>query len=151
MYRFSRAIYRQIAPAVIEDQGSHLAERRQAVLEACEKTMRRLAYDRHYFAHPTKTLFSEVRNYVPITEQARVYQVINRNVSLAVEHLERLPGGGAELGIAAHCAAFTRKGTPCRRQPLPGSQYCPSHKHLDIPPEVPETQLDSGQREPALV
>ena len=29
------------------------------------------------------------------------------------------------------CHASTRKGTPCQRVPLPGSKYCPSHKHLD--------------------
>ena len=29
------------------------------------------------------------------------------------------------------CHATTRKGTSCQRVPLPGSKYCPSHKHLD--------------------
>ena len=27
--------------------------------------------------------------------------------------------------------ASTRKGTPCQREPLPGRDYCPSHKHLE--------------------
>jgi hypothetical protein len=25
---------------------------------------------------------------------------------------------------------MTRKGKPCQRQPLPASDYCPSHQHL---------------------
>ncbi len=34
------------------------------------------------------------------------------------------------------CHASTRKGTACQRVPLPGSKYCPSHKHLDEDLEV---------------
>ena len=26
---------------------------------------------------------------------------------------------------------YTRKGTSCQRQPIPGHDYCPSHKHLE--------------------
>ena len=26
---------------------------------------------------------------------------------------------------------MTRKGKPCQRQPLPASEYCPSHQHLE--------------------
>lgn len=29
------------------------------------------------------------------------------------------------------CAAFTRRGTPCRRAPLADSDFCPSHMHLE--------------------
>jgi hypothetical protein len=31
---------------------------------------------------------------------------------------------------------LTRRGTPCRRDPLPGKDYCPSHKHLEEPAEL---------------
>jgi len=33
-------------------------------------------------------------------------------------------------GVPRRCQAMTRKGKPCQRQPLPGSEYCPSHQHL---------------------
>jgi len=94
--------------------------------------MRRLAFDRRYFARPARSLFGEVRNYFPIGEQLRVYRVIESNVELAIEHLERLPEDGVVLdGQPASCQAHTRRGTPCRREPLPGRDYCPSHKHLE--------------------
>jgi len=191
MYRFSRSIYRDLAPYVTADRvktgsshvvvttngngngravnghangngnghaaanghanangsnavlGSHTAggpgpghqvgpTNRQKVLGACEATMRRLAYDRRYFAHPARSLFGEVRMYFPIGEQDRVRRVIDRNVRLALEHLERLPEAGLALdGQPSECHAHTRKGTPCQRQPLPGRDYCPSHKHLE--------------------
>ena len=34
-------------------------------------------------------------------------------------------------GSPACCHASTRRGTACQRVPLPGSKYCPSHKHLE--------------------
>ena len=138
MYRFSRSIYREVAPYVIEDDRSNGTTNRQRVLDACEAVMRRLAFDRRYFARPARSLFGDVRTYFPITEQLRVYQVIARNVELAIEHLERLPEDGVGLdGQPTHCNAHTRKGTPCQRTPLPGRDYCPSHKHLEEPLEGP--------------
>lgn len=138
MYRFSRAIYRDIAPYVIEDERFSGSSTRQRVLEACEATMRRLAFDRRYFARPARSLFSEVRCHFPISEQLRVYKVIEANVELALQHLEQLPDNGFGLdGQPTGCQAHTRKGTPCQRTPLPGRDYCPSHKHL-------EEVLDTG-------
>jgi hypothetical protein len=187
MYRFSRSIYRDLAPYVIKDgglttgasrpeavnghsnghlhvlgvtngangsesnghangngkakangngngNGHHLLvpTNRQRLLEACEAAMRRLAYDRRYFAHPARSLFNEVRALFPIHEQDRAFQVIDRNIKLAIEFLDKLPAGGAGLdGHPTECRAHTRKGTPCQRTPLPGRDYCPSHKHLE--------------------
>jgi hypothetical protein len=165
MYRFSRSIYRDLAPYVIDDphnghrnghadgpvnghghaNGAELnangvvkreaaarGGNHQRLLDACEATMRRLAYDRRYFAHPARSLFGEVRMLFPIQEQDRVFRVIDRNIKLALEHLARLPEGGIGLdGQPSECRAHTRKGTPCQRQPLPGRDYCPSHKHLE--------------------
>jgi hypothetical protein len=134
MYRFSRAIYREVSPYVIEDDRSNGCTNRQRVLDACEAAMRRLAFDRRYFARPARSLFGEVRSYFPIGEQLRVYKVIETNIELATEHLERLPEDGIGLdGQPTQCRAHTRKGTPCQRQPLPGRDYCPSHKHLEEP------------------
>lgn len=39
-------------------------------------------------------------------------------------------------GSPVCCHASTRRGTACARLPLPGSKYCPSHKHLDEELEV---------------
>jgi hypothetical protein len=169
MYRFSRSIYRDLAPYVIKDSvggpeasnghsnGHHLAgdigstanghhangngngnghavtvTNRQRLLESCEAAIRRLASDRRYFAHPARSLFAEVRMLFPIQEQDRAFRVIDRNIKLAIEFLDKLPDGGAGLdGHPSECRAHTRKGTPCQRTPLPGRDYCPSHKHLE--------------------
>ena len=134
MYRFSRSIYREVAPCVIEDDRSNGCSNHQRVLDACEAAMRRLAFDRRYFARPARSLFREVRSYFPINEQLRVYKVIERNVELALDHLAQLPDDGIGLdGQPTQCQAHTRKGTPCQRTPLPGREYCPSHKHLEEP------------------
>jgi hypothetical protein len=167
MYRFSRSIYRDLAPYVIQDSvggpeasnrhsdGHHFAgdigsngsanghargnddavvmvTNRQRLLESCEAAIRRLASDRRYFAHPARSLFTEVRMLFPIHEQDRAFRVIDRNIRLAIEFLDKLPDGGAGLdGQPSECRAHTRKGTPCQRTPLPGRDYCPSHKHLE--------------------
>jgi hypothetical protein len=144
MYRFSRSIYRELAPAVIEDDRDPTGCRnKQALLDACEEVIRRLTCDRRYFARPARTLFNEVRIYFPITEQKRVWRVIETNLALASEFLARLPAGAGLDGIPRQCRAHTRKGTPCQREPLPGRDYCPSHKHLEESFDGPEIPLEA--------
>ena len=93
--------------------------------------MRRMAFDRRYFARPARTLFNEIREHFALSDQVQVYMVIERNVNLALEHLEQLPAQTGLDGRPRSCLASTRKGTPCQREPLPDRDYCPSHKHLE--------------------
>jgi hypothetical protein len=134
MYRFSRSIYRELAPRVIEGTPGGPSPR-QELLEECEQTIRRLAADRRYFARPARSLFNRIRIHFPISEQLHVYRVVERNISLAIEFLEKLPPDVYLDGVPRQCRASTRKGTPCQRDPLPGKDYCPSHKHLEEPAE----------------
>jgi hypothetical protein len=137
MYQFSRSIYRELAGHVVPDLGEDRAAARQRFLRACETSMERLATDRHYFARPTKTLFNDVRTYFPISEQLRVFRIIQRHVVLATEYVDSQARAGVTFdGSPLCCHASTRKGTPCQRVPLPGSKYCPSHKHLEEEFEV---------------
>jgi hypothetical protein len=132
MYRFSRSIYRELAPRIDERDGiASVTVARQELLKACEATIRRLAADRRYFARPAKTLFTEVREHFALAEQVRVYMVIERYIDLAIDFLEQLPDEVSLDGSPRNCLASTRKGTPCQREPLPGRDYCPSHKHLE--------------------
>jgi hypothetical protein len=138
MYRFSRAIYRELADEVIEDQHGGLYLNHERVLKACEAAVERLATDRHYFAHPSRTLFNDIRMYFPMTSQLRVLRTIQRYLTLADEFLRRLPQNGFDAyGNPLQCRASTRKGTPCQRMPLPHNGYCPSHQHLAETEEVP--------------
>lgn len=138
MYRFSRAIYRELASEIAEDpHGPCPKANHERVLRACEAAVERLATDRRYFAHPSRTLFQDIRSYFPMSQQIRVLRVIERYLSLADEFLTRLPQNGFDAyGNPLQCRASTRKGTPCQRMPLPHNGYCPSHQHLAETEEV---------------
>ena len=132
MYRFSRSIYRELAPRIgqIEDVAACSAAR-QNVIEASEATMRRMAYDRRYFARPARSLFNEIRVHFGLNDQLKVWNVVDSNIKLALIYLEQMPEDLDFDGQPRECRAHTRKGTPCQRQPLPARDYCPSHKHLE--------------------
>ena len=132
MYRFSRAIYRELSPEILEDpHGLDPNANHERVLRACEAAIERMATDRHYFARPARTLFCDIRAYFPMTSQRRVLAVIQRYLEFADEFLRRQPQNGFDVyGNPLQCRASTRKGTPCQRMPLPQNGYCPSHQHL---------------------
>ena len=132
MYHFSRSIYRELAPYVLDERPSCQTEtNRELVLRACERVMERLLADRRHFARPARSLFDEVRVHFSMTSQLRTYLVIERNIALALEFLSKLPEYELDAsGEPRSCQAMTRKGNPCQRQPLPHNDYCPSHQHL---------------------
>jgi hypothetical protein len=132
MYRFSRAIYRELAAEIMEDPHSGCPRaNHERVLRACESAIERLATDRHYFARPTRTLFGEVRVYLPMGAQLRALRVIEHYLTLADAFLRRQPHNGFDVyGNPLQCRASTRKGAPCQRMPLAHNGYCPSHQHL---------------------
>jgi hypothetical protein len=141
MYQFSRSIYRDLAPRIDTSVGiERTFAARQNLLEACEATIQRLVSDRRYFARPAKTLFSEVREHFVLSEQVRVYMVIERHIGAVEVFLDSLPADVTLDGQKRNCLASTRKGTPCQREPLPGRDYCPSHKHLEETFEVREVE-----------
>jgi hypothetical protein len=133
MYQFSRAIYRELTPYVMEDKPVTQHEsNRELVLRECEEAITRLMTDHRYFARPSRTLFNNVRPYFAMGDLPRVYFVIDRNVRFALDFLKRDPNYAFDVtGIERSCQAMTRKGQPCQRQPLPSSDYCPSHQHLE--------------------
>jgi hypothetical protein len=133
MYQFSRAIYRQVADDILEtvDLRPGQPTNHERVLRACEAAVERLAYDRHYFARPARTLFCDIRVFFPMASQERLYSVIQRYLAWADDYLQRQPKTGFDVnGNPLQCRATTRKGTPCQRVPLPHNGYCPSHQHL---------------------
>jgi hypothetical protein len=132
MYQFSRRLYREMVRDVVPGTGEDVALTRQRFLRECEHSMERLAVDRHYFANPVKTLFKDVRNFFPLSEQLRVYRACEQTMALATEYVDNhLRAGVTFDGSPVCCHASTRRGTPCQRVPLPGRKYCPSHKHLE--------------------
>jgi hypothetical protein len=131
MYQFSRAIYRDLARDIRPVAGEDDRQAHTSVLRACERTIERMATDRHYFKRPVRTLFAEVRMHFPMTAQARVWAIISSYVAYADDWLARQPLRGTDLnGHPMECRATTRRGTPCQRMPLPHNGYCPSQQHL---------------------
>lgn len=132
MYQISRSMYRRLGPMVVAGPGDPTGARgRQQVLEACESALSRMALDRGHFAHPARSVFEEIRSAFTIRDQLRVRAIVNRHVELADRYLARLPANLTAFGDRRQCRASTRRGTPCRREPLTGKEYCPSHKHLE--------------------
>src|SRR4051794_41966962 len=84
MYQFSRAIYREIAHEIDADQGRDAHE---AVLRSCERCIERLVTDRHYFARPARTLFTDIRMHFPMRAQPRVWRVVSAYLAAADEWL----------------------------------------------------------------
>ena len=117
MYRFSRAIYRELATEIVEDpHGLNPQANHERVLRACEAAIERLATDRHYFARPARSLFCDIRAYFPLNAQSRVLHVIERYLGFADEFLATRPQNGFDVyGDPLQCRASTRKGTPCMR------------------------------------
>jgi hypothetical protein len=138
MYRFSRAIYRELASEITEAEvPCGVAGNHERVLRSCEAAIERLATDRHYFARPARTLFSDIRIYFPMCSQHRVWTVVERYMAFADQYFQRQPMHGFDInGNPLECRATTRKGTPCQRMPLPHNGYCPSHQHLAETEEV---------------
>jgi hypothetical protein len=131
VYQFSRAIYRELAPYVSESKGDG-ASNHKHVLDACESALERLATDRHYFAKPARTLFSDIRTYFPMGAQLRVLHTVEHYIALAQRYLQENPlaGYATFTDKPPTCRATTRKGSTCQRMPLPHNGYCPSHQHL---------------------
>ena len=131
MYQFSRSMYRELSTFVVADHGG-VGPARTRLLTSCEAAVERLAADRHYFARPTRSLFNDVRTLFPLSKQLVAFSVIERHMRLAADYVDLQARTGQSLtGVPLICHATTRRGTPCQREPLPGSRYCPSHKHLD--------------------
>jgi hypothetical protein len=131
MFQFSRSIYRELAPMLKGDDVEQ-AKGRRHLLEATEATLTRMGTDRQYFARPERSLFGEVRNRFHLSDQVRVHMVIERYLSVAGSFIDALPVHLTYDGQTRECAATTRRGTQCAREPRPNSEYCPSHRHLDL-------------------
>ncbi len=144
MYQFSRAIYRELAPLVTDSKLGQKFDARRLVLHECESAIQRLFTDRRHFARPARTLFANVRPFFAISDLSRVFIAIERNIAAAQKFLDQAPDLVVSE-IPRECQATTRKGTNCRRQPLAGSDYCPSHQHLTE--TFDELLLEQGELE----
>src|SRR5690349_6459146 len=112
MYQVSRSMYRELSTHVVADQGSVVAAKAR-LLTSCEAAVERLVADRHYFARPTRSLFSDVRMLFPLNKQVVAFSVIDRHIRLATDYVDLQARTGHSLtGAPLICHATTRRGTP---------------------------------------
>jgi hypothetical protein len=125
MFQISRALYRELAADLPADAD------RSAVLQACEETVGRLVHDRHYFAHPARSLFADIRRHFPLAAQRRVYAVVERHLGATRQYLESSNEAMVLLtGERPTCRATTRRRGLCSHEPDPRTGYCRWHSHL---------------------
>lgn len=140
MFELSRDLYRELKPMVIADT-KHPGRSERVLLAACEQTVARIARDLRRYPRPARHLFTNVRFLFPVQEQLNCYRIIERHLSAALDVLEAEAGPDTGRIGALRCASINRKGRPCGREPLRGSRYCPSHKHLEAIVPMPHQGL----------
>ena len=141
MYHFSRSIYRELAPDIIEDRRRRGPEQPRARPARLRGGGHRLATDWHYFAKPSKTLFNDIRIYFPMSAQYRVYKVVDRYMTFAKEYFStrrrrattsRATGSSAAPRRAAGRRASARR---CRTTATaPRTSTSPRPKRSSSPP-----------------
>jgi hypothetical protein len=63
-----------------------------------------------------------------------VYNLIAKHVERALQVTKTYAARGYKPdGTRLRCRATTRRSTPCMRNIVPGTEYCPSHQHLAEP------------------
>ena len=80
---------------------------------------------------PARSLFNEIQSPLLDPDQLLVWKVVEKNIRLG----QRVPLPAARERRTRRTSAAVQcthpQGTPCQRTPLPGRDYCPSHKHLE--------------------
>jgi hypothetical protein len=122
MYALIRSLFRDLRPLMADPANWREQE---LLLDACQAlTQRVLLGDAP--ARPARSLFRAVRHLFPVHRQERVLEVIRVHVEAA-----EMLASNLEPIRRRRCDAFSRRGLPCQREALPGTRFCPSHKHLE--------------------
>ncbi|MEW6583178.1 MAG: hypothetical protein AB1416_10505 [Actinomycetota bacterium] len=129
VYEHSRDLYRRLRGLLVPDARRPAGPPR-ALYAGCLEMVTEMAKEGGRAHRPAERLFSRVRHLFAPHAQLIAYRVIDREVARVAQALvERARRGGR--GNLLTCVATTRRGKPCQREPLRGSAYCPSHRHLE--------------------
>jgi hypothetical protein len=128
-YGLSRLLYRTLAAQATRSPLSDLD--RQRLVDACEYVIHRLADE------PSKNprcgrlasrwLYREVQDAFALADRPTLFTTIRGTIGFAVELIET-----TRRDQVRRCLAQNRFGTACRREARPGSEFCPSHRHLEF-------------------
>jgi len=121
MYEHSRDLFTALRPLLREPEAP--TAKRQ-LLRSCEAAVQHLAHGEAPDRLSDRT-FREVRSLLALHRALDALQMMERR-------LEVLHRAMAEARVAPlqRCAATNRRGEPCGRDALRGTDYCHSHRHL---------------------
>ena len=88
MDRYAGALFRELAPMVVEDRSARVREaaNKRKVLLACEQAIERIEDGTADLARPDLSLFAEVRGYFALPDLERVDAVIRHHLRRAGIH-----------------------------------------------------------------
>jgi hypothetical protein len=88
---FACALFRELAPMVIEDRSNGLSTpaNKRRVLLACEQAIERIEAEPGLVARPDISLFTAVRDYISPGDWEGAEQIIRRNLRRAGIHFAR--------------------------------------------------------------
>ena len=112
MYRFIRSIYRELAPQVIEDEQDPTGCANR--LSGLDRMRERRSPPEHRppLLRAPGARIQRGAVHFAIGDQLRVWNVIESNISLALDLLERAPELLELDGVPHECRAHARKGHP---------------------------------------
>ena len=137
MYHFSRSIYRELAPDILEDRPDARRSDQPRARPARLRGARRAARHRPALLRPADA--DAVQRHPDLLPDVRPAARLQRRRPLHDVRREYFASQPGSTGSRLECRATTREGTPCQRMPLPHNGYCPSHQHLA---ETEETSRD---------
>jgi len=142
MYDHSREVYRRLRSLLAPDP-RHPGMRERQLLAGCQQIVVELASEGGKAHRPAPRLFGRVRHLFPAHAQLVAYSLIEAELERVAGAMvdEARQEGRDNLLV---CAGTTRRGKLCRREPLRGSLYCPSHRHLEDAP-VPAVAVADGR------
>ncbi len=114
------------------------------VRRSIEEAFERLVVDRNVQG-PERLLLRQIRHCFPMASLPAVVVAVNETIGAAVEFLE---SPQCQELLNGRCLASTRDNEPCRRPPVTGEDYCPSHRHLQ---RAKERLNGDGQASPERV
>ena len=124
---YSQVLYRELKDHVQPRRGhADLIHQQRWVRRAVDDALHRLIREPRV-QRPERLLLREVRHCFAMSHLPRVVLAINETVSAALGFLDTPEC--REL-LTGRCLAVTRSGDQCRRPPVTGEEFCPSHRHL---------------------
>lgn len=124
---YARILFQTLEPHLDSEEAQALGHDYEFwVRRSIEEAFERLVVERNVQG-PERLLLRQIRHCFPMSSLPAVVIAVNETIGAAVEFLE---SPKCQELLNGRCLASTRDGEACRRPPVTGEDYCPSHRHL---------------------